>query len=163
MKMSIRNYSNSNEMPDNKQRQILSLLDEASHQIADWARNIRMGWSIPLPTHDSLFNGDMRIVTMEISGKKVIGFIQYYTYTSENHSDSQLGIHQIYVNKKYRNKGIGSNLVRYLMEKYEDHMFTINVWDQNEIGKKFWKSLGFVTPTYTSYIYKAEGINEETN
>ena len=73
-------------------------------------------------------------------------------------------IYHTAVNSYYRGKGIGKKLVNTVLEalkKEEINKVELVVFDSNDLGNKFWKSLGF--DKRNDLIYRNLSINEDND
>ncbi|KYC48911.1 MAG: aminoalkylphosphonic acid N-acetyltransferase [Candidatus Methanofastidiosum methylothiophilum] len=79
----------------------------------------------------------------------VIGFISLLNYRSFYHKNGTTQINELVVNSKYRNKGIGKELLDFAIKKAKD-----NGMDEIEVGvmKDNYKAIEF---------YKKNGISDE--
>ena len=88
-------------------------------------------------------------------GNKIVGAIL------SGHDGRRGYIYHIVVDFKYRNKGLGKNLVNYAIEglkKEGINKVAFVVFKKNEIGNNFWEKLGF--NDREDLIYRNKLINE---
>lgn len=89
-------------------------------------------------------------------GNKVIGVILC------GHDGRRGCIYHAAVDPEYRNKGIGRKLVNSVIEalkKEKINKVALVVFDSNDLGNKFWQSLGFARRD--DLVFRNLSINEE--
>ncbi|MFX1388329.1 MAG: GNAT family N-acetyltransferase [Promethearchaeota archaeon] len=84
------------------------------------------------------------------SGKKIIGIIQWLV--KEDPNNGIVEFEELFVNEKYRNRGVGYNLVKYsikMVKKFFDSAkikgksIYLFVNESNQIARKLYERLGF--------------------
>lgn len=104
------------------------------------------------------FNEKMIDIILVEEDKRVIatGFIFYYLSvpSSFNSTGKNAYITNIYVDDKYRNKGIGSRIVKELISISLKRGFKIIMLNASEEGKKLYKRLGFKSINNSMIFYE---------
>ncbi len=91
----------------------------------DWASLYKNLMSFSYPTYDTY--------VFEQDGK-IVAYVSYW-------QEKKL-IKMLYVLPEYMNKGIGSNLIKYVLDTYSEEM-TIGVKPTNEVALHLYKKFGF--------------------
>lgn len=114
----------------------LRTTDELSDEY--WASLYKNLMSFSYPTYDTY--------VFEIDGK-VVAYISYW-------QEKKL-IKMLYVLPEYMNKGIGSKLIKYILETYLEEM-TIGVKPTNEVALHLYQKFGF--EIFSKEEYDTSGI-----
>ena len=160
-------YKNRDEMNSNIVKQCMELRDKASlfyhtnFEVPNRASQI----SVFVDWNSYFTDKQQRIITAEIKYKglpKVIGKIAYDEYTDHiSYTSNAAYVSNIWVEPEYRKYGIASALVRKMFELCKHYEFHISVYEDNEVGKKFWASVGFVNKTSSQYILRWDGDDND--
>lgn len=118
-----------------------------------------VGLNIHIPTLKQLFdNKDIKYLVC-YKGKKIIGYISYYSYDIDK-SNMDRGVvyfHNIFILDEYRKQGIAKKLVRYVMEKNDDKYYQFTIMGENEASLNLMKSVGLYSkPLYSVYTFHTD-------
>jgi len=149
-------YYNNDEIPSYVRDQILDLSDKASCNLASKYRKLNIGRSLSLSNKNGHFDDNDGLYIVSVLGRnentKVVGYLHYFNDQSDDFIPKAVCIHNIWIEPEYRKLGIGSEMVRKLINELgSGRQFFISVLSNNKEGLAFWKKLGFITPEYTTY------------
>jgi GNAT superfamily N-acetyltransferase len=84
------------------------------------------------------------LIVME-SGKDVIGYALLFKGWSNEHGKDLIFIDELYVAKPFRNKGVGSGLIRYIIGKFKKKAAALMLAAEpgNEKVETFYRKMGF--------------------
>jgi GNAT superfamily N-acetyltransferase len=124
------------------------------------SKDCGVGLRVTIPTEKDLFdNKQIKYVIYKIN-KKIVAYLSYYV-VEENNSGMDRGIvylHNIYVDKLYRNKGIAKQLLKYVMDKHPDKYYQATIMAVNEGSLNLLKSVGLISkiPLYSTYVFHTD-------
>jgi GNAT superfamily N-acetyltransferase len=124
------------------------------------SKDCGVGLRVTIPTQKDLFENKDIIYAVYKLNKKIIAYLSYYV-VEEDKGNMDRGIvylHNIYVDTVYRGKGIGKELLRYIMDKYPDKYYQATIMGVNEGSLNLLKSVGLIskTPLYSTYVFHTD-------
>jgi len=89
----------------------------------------------------AFLTGEYRAVLFELDGKTVA----YVLYTDRTENGDTIYLRQIFVDRAYRRKGVGREVMRILLEEIwpADKRITVGVLQDNKAAIALYKSVGF--------------------
>ena len=90
------------------------------------------------------------------SDNSVIGYAILLKVWSNEHSKDIIFIDELFVKKEFRNKGIGSASIKYIIDKFGDNaaLLILDVEPGNEKAKRLYKQIGFKLNKNETLVYK---------
>lgn len=83
---------------------------------------------------------------------KPCGFALISKTFSQEAGGLSVTIEEIYIDKVYRGRGLGTEFFKYLFERYDAFRFRLEVEDENYKAKKLYESLGFKDLPYKQMV-----------
>lgn len=84
----------------------------------------------------------------------IYGYLHYTKDLDSATNKTTIYISDMWIEPEFRGKHWGKTMVRSLFDMYPGAFFEVSVMNLNKVATEFWKSLGFVTPVYTNYMYQ---------
>jgi ribosomal protein S18 acetylase RimI-like enzyme len=88
--------------------------------------------------------------------KSIIGYAILFKGWSNEKSKDIIFIDELYVNKQFRNKGIGGNCIKYIIKTFKNKAsaLMLAVEPGNEKVEKLYKKIGFKLYKNKTFVYK---------
>jgi diamine N-acetyltransferase len=95
------------------------------------------------------------IIVFEFN-QSIVGYAILFKGWSNEHSQDLIFIDELYVNKQFRNKGVGSDCIKHIIKKFKNKAATLMlaVESGNEKIEKLYKKIGFKPYKNKTFVYK---------
>lgn len=95
-------------------------------------------------TIDALYNNPDKgeILVLELNGE-IVGYSIVVFQWSNEYGGDVVNIDELYVKPSFRSMGIGTDFIKYLMEKYQDNLIVLEVTPSNNRAYDYYSILGF--------------------
>lgn len=95
-------------------------------------------------TIDALYNNPDKgeILVLESHGE-IVGYSIVVFQWSNEYGGDVVNIDELYVKPSFRSMGIGTDFIKYLMEKYQDNLIVLEVTPSNNRAYDYYSLLGF--------------------
>jgi len=110
-----------------------------------------------LKTFNELLNhpdkGEIKIIQND---NEIIGYCILINYWSNEYGGNIINIDELYIKVDYRNNGIGSNFIKYLINNHFNNAaaFQLEVLPDNNKAKKLYEGIGFKPCRNNHLIYE---------